>query len=119
MDLIFNEIFKAVGYLIIAVIVYAAWNIAHQSVNGDNIKEVLWKGFLWCAGIAIVTSISLGSPSCIEEEYDPRGSTCLEYADDGYEPTTEQRAAKFAYIMTLLYIPVLVGAFNGKRNHSS
>lgn len=117
MEVIFNEIFRAVGYLVISCIVYTAWNIARESVNGDNVKTILWKGFLWCAGIALITSISLGAPSCIDEEYDPHGSVCNEYADDGFEPTTEQRAANFAYFMTLLYIPVLVGAYKGKNSH--
>lgn len=39
----------------------------------------------------------------------------LKYADDGFEPTTEQRVANFAYFMTLLYIPVVFGAFSGNK----
>ncbi|PKL72685.1 hypothetical protein CVV26_00245 [Candidatus Kuenenbacteria bacterium HGW-Kuenenbacteria-1] len=109
METIFDEIFKALGYLFIAGIVYFAWKTANDNATGGKYKTVLWKGFLWCAGIALFASITLGNPTC-EERSDPVYGGCEQYADDGYEPTTEQRAAKFAYFMTLLYIPVVIGA---------
>jgi len=114
MDLILGEVFKALGYLLIAGIVFYAWDTARTHAKGGQLVSVLWKGFLWCGGIALFTSVTLGNPTCIDSEQDNRGSTCYEYADDGYEPTTEQRAANFAYYMTLLYLPVIFGAYKGK-----
>jgi len=77
-------------------------------------KLSLQKRLLWCGGIALFASITLGNPTC-EQQADPVYGGCEYYADDGYEPTTEQRAANFAYFMTLLYIPVVFGAFSGNK----
>ena len=109
METIFDEIFKAFGYLFIAGIVYFAWKTASDNADGGKYKTVLWKGFLWCTGIALFVSVTLGDPTC-EQQSDPVYGGCEQYADDGYEPTNEQRAAKFAYFMTLLYVPVVIGA---------
>ncbi len=114
MEAIFNEIFRALGYLLIAGVVSFAWKTAHDNAKGGKLKTVLWKGFLWCAGIALFASITLGNPTC-EERSDPVYGGCEQYADNGYEPTAEQRVARFAYFMTLLYLPVIIGVFNGNE----
>ncbi|BCX16101.1 MAG: hypothetical protein KatS3mg098_330 [Candidatus Parcubacteria bacterium] len=114
MELIFHEIFRALGYLLIAGVVLFAWKTARDNSKDGKLKEVLWKGLLWCAGIALFASFTLGNPSCIEQS-DPVYGGCEQYADDGFEPTTEQRVANFAYFMTLLYIPVVFGAFSGNK----
>ncbi|KKU91387.1 MAG: hypothetical protein UY22_C0043G0008 [Candidatus Amesbacteria bacterium GW2011_GWC1_48_10] len=114
MGTVSDEIFKALGYLLIAGVVSFAWKTARDNTRGGSWKEVLWKGFLWCAGIALFTSFTLGSPSC-EERTDPVFGGCEYYADDGYEPTTDQRVANFAYFMTLLYIPVVLGVYYGNK----
>jgi len=111
---IFHEIFRALGYLIVAGIALFAWKQARDNAKGGKLKEILWKGFLWCAGIAFFASITLGNPTC-EVQSDPVYGGCEQYADDGFEPTTEQRAASFTYFMTLFYIPVGFGAFNGSK----
>lgn len=112
--MIFDEIFRALGYLLIAGVAFFAWKLARDNAKGGKLKSVLWKGFLWCGGIALFASFTLGNPSCIEQS-DPVYGGCEYYADDGFEPTTEQRTANFAYFMTLLYIPVVFGAFNGTK----
>ncbi|OGZ31545.1 MAG: hypothetical protein A3H02_02450 [Candidatus Niyogibacteria bacterium RIFCSPLOWO2_12_FULL_41_13] len=109
MEIIFDKIFRALGYLFIAGIVYFAWKTASDNAEGGKYKTVLWKGFLLCAGIALFASFTLGNPTC-EEQSDPVYGGCEQYADDGFEPTIKQRVAHFAYYMTLLYIPVVIGA---------
>lgn len=113
MEIVLSEIFRALTYLFIAGIVYFAWKTAHDNAERGGYKAVLWKGFLWCAGIALFASFTLGNPTC-EQSSDPIYGGCEQYADNGYEPTAEQRVASFAYYMILLYIPVIIGAF-GKR----
>lgn len=107
--MILNEILNAFGYVVIAGILGIAYSLAKNSSN--NRKGTLLKGLLWCAGIAFVLSLYLGDPTCIDQEYDTRGTICNEYADDGFTPTLEQRISKFAYYLTLLYPPVVLAAF--------
>ncbi len=114
MDTITNEIFRALGYLLIAGVAWYAWKLADDNARGGRLKEVLWKGLLWCGALALFASISLGNATC-EVEGDPLYGGCEQYADDGYEPTTEQRTARFVYILALLYIPVAIGAFTGDK----
>lgn len=115
MELLQEEIFKAIGYLLIAGLVYMAWNTAREETVKSSYKEILVKGFGWCVGIALFASFTLGQPTCTDYEQDNRGGTCYDYADDGFTPTTEQRVSKFAYYMTLFYIPVVMGVFKGKK----
>jgi len=114
METISTEIFRAVGYLIGAYFLFIPWSIARENAAGGDFKMVLWKGFLWCVGIAVFASFSLGDPTCINFDQDHRGSTCYEYADDGFQPTGEQRAAHFSFWFILLYLPVIFGAYKGK-----
>ena len=111
--MITNEIIKALGYLFIAGVVSFAYNIARENSKGGKLMKALWEGILCCGGLALIVSMTLGRPTCVEQS-DPMSGSCAEYADNGYEPTTEQRAASFAYFMTLLYMPVILGAFRGK-----
>ncbi len=114
METISGEIFKVLGYLVGAYVLFHVYNIARKDSGVGNFKNVLWKGLLFCAGIALFASFSLGNPTCLDREQDNRSSTCYEYADDGYEPTAEQRAARFAYWFILLYVPVVFGALMGR-----
>lgn len=119
MDVIFDEIFRAFGYLLIAGVVYFAGKTASDNSKDGKYKTVLWKGFLWCAGVAVFASITLGNPSCESYNSDPLYGGCEYYADDGYKPTAEQRIGSFAYFMTLFYIPVVIGALNNKNKQKS
>ncbi len=113
MNVISDGIFRALGYLLIAGIAYLAGKIASDNSKNGKYKIVLWKGFLWCAGIALFASVVVGNPFC--ESYDDLlYGSCEYYADDGYEPTTEQTVGSFAYFMTLLYIPVVIGALSNR-----
>jgi len=115
MEAIFDEIFRALSYLLIAGVVFFAWKSARDYARDGKAKSVLWKGLLCCVGIAIFASLILGNPTCESTYADPVYGGCESYADDGFEPTAEQRTANFAYFMTLLYIPVVLGAFDGNK----
>jgi len=108
-EIMFDGIFRALGYLLIAGVVYYVWKIASEQAGGGKYIAVLWKGFLFCVGIALFASLTLGDPSC-EIQSDPLYGDCEQYADNGFDVTTEQRMANFSYFMTLLYIPVVIGA---------
>lgn len=107
-----SEIFRALGYLLITCFVYTAWKLSYDATTKIGFKEALFHGFLWCAGIALFTSLTLGTHTENNDDDDPfygRSETVQDY-----EPTTQQRVANFAYYMTLLYLPVIVGASKGR-----
>lgn len=66
--------------------------------------------------MAFFAGSAMGSPTC-EEQSDPVYGGCSQYADDGYEATTEQKVAQFGYYLTLLYIPVILGAIKGRKEN--
>jgi hypothetical protein len=115
MDLIMGEFLKALGYLFIAAVIFWIWSMSREAAIESGYREALFKGFLWCAGIAFFAMLSMGGPTCIDSETDSRGTICNEYADDGYEPTDTQRVSSFVYYFTLFYIPAAVGAFKAKK----
>ena len=117
MEKIFDEISRALFSLLTAGIVFLAWKQAYSSAKNGKLFKVLWQGFLWCAGIAFFAMATMGSPSC-EYYSDPVYGGCEQYSDNGYEPTEEQYNARFANVMTLLYIPVVVGAYYGNKTTS-
>lgn len=112
MELIYSEIGRAFGQLLIAFIAFVIFDTAIKA-SGTN-KKVLLNGLLICAGISLLISLALGSPSCIEYEEDVRGGICIEYADNSYGPTAEQYIANFAYLLTLLYVPVVLAVMKRK-----
>lgn len=118
MDNVFDQIFKALEYLFISYTTWYIWKISFDSATGGKLKKTLWKGFLYCGIIALLTSISLGSPTC-EVRSDPLYGGCEEYADDGFIPTKDQKIGNFAFTVTLLYIPVVVGALYGNKREKT
>lgn len=117
MNIILSEIVHAIIILIVVFFVGYAWNLAYKTTIEIGLKKTLFNGFFVCALISFGFALYLGQSTCIDSEEGPMGSTCTEYAEDGYEPTNEQRAAEFAYYMTLLYIPVVLAVFNAEKGN--
>lgn len=117
MDLIFDEVFRALTYLLIAGVVYMAYKLAHEKAMSDGKGRALWSGLLWCAGIALFASFTLGNPTCIDSDQDMYGTHCYQYDNDGFQPSTEQRVASFSYFFVLLYVPVVIGAHKGASSY--
>lgn len=108
-----HEIFKVARDLLVAGVVVLAYKTARDAAMPR--WGVAWRGFLWCAGLAFFAAVSMGQPSC-EEQGDPLRGTCEQYADDGFDPTTDQRVGRFLYLFLLLYVPVLI-CVAGERNN--
>lgn len=102
-----DQIFQVVRDLVIAGIVAGAYITAKRADTGC--WETVWRGFLYCGGIALFAALVMGQPSC-EDAGDRLFGGCEAFADDGYEATPKQRAARFLYYFVLLYIPVLIAA---------
>jgi hypothetical protein len=116
-EAISSEFFSALGYLLTAGLVRFAWKTAEDATVQSGWKIVLWHGFLWCGGIALASAVYLGSPSCESYDQAPTGSSCESYADDGFEPTAEDRVGRFAFLMTLFYIPVCLAAIQSRHKY--
>jgi hypothetical protein len=112
--MISERIFDALYYLFLAGIISIVFRIARNKAIEIGLKKTILNGLLWCIGIALFSSITLGNPSC-EYKSDPVYGGCEEYADDGYEPTNEEKVANFAYFIVLLYTPVVLGALNAEK----
>ncbi|MEK7631931.1 MAG: hypothetical protein AAB445_03645 [Patescibacteria group bacterium] len=112
MGKIWDEVVRAIGYLFVAGLVTFAWQQARNYARGGKLKLVLWKGFQFCAGIAIFASLTLGNPTCIQQD-DPVYGGCQEYDSDGYQPTSEEIISTFVFYMILFYAPVVFGARKG------
>lgn len=115
MEQVLNEIFRAIHYLLITGVIYFIYKIAFQYTDKSNFKKVLLNFFCGCVVIALFSSLTLGDPSCLEKEYSDRGSYCVEYSNDGFKPTNTERIAEFSYYFVVLFIPTLIGIYQGKR----
>ena len=108
-----SEIYKAIGYLIAAGIIALIYHFAKS--QGLSRDDLLLKGFGACFLLAVVLTFTLGQPTCEESDYSIQGSSCIEYADDGYTPTTEEYFGKFVFYMLVFYVPTAFAAFNQKE----
>jgi MFS family permease len=85
----------AIALFVIGIISTFGWEwIKDEAEKGKTLPYFII-GFLVAVAISGYLALNLGSPTCIESDTDNRGSTCLEYADDGYEATSEQKWGKF------------------------
>ncbi|OIO35618.1 MAG: hypothetical protein AUJ74_05190 [Candidatus Omnitrophica bacterium CG1_02_44_16] len=98
---------KIVSLLIFAYIIYIVWKLSYDARAKIGLKKTLFQGFLWCVGVALFATLTLGTHI---ENYDDdpfygKGETIQDY-----EPTNKQRFTNFAYYMMILYLPVIAGA---------
>src|SRR3990167_21292 len=107
MELIIDEILRAIAYLFYAGIFSWILNSARDQAKTSGLKTVLFKGLLWCSVIALFASSSLGShtENCDDDPY--RGS-CDRVQD--YTPTNTEYVANFLFFFTLFYTQVIIGA---------
>jgi len=81
------------GYIIVIVYGKAAEWFQKELKKGSSFVYMLI-GVLCAIAISGYLALSLGNPTCIDRDTEPRGG-CLEYDNDGYVATTDQRWAKF------------------------
>lgn len=84
-----------IALFVIGIVGTFGWEWIKKEAEKGKALPYFIIGFLVAVVISGYLAIKLGSPSCIESDTDNRGSTCLEYADDGYEATSEQKWNKF------------------------
>jgi MFS family permease len=83
-----------VGFAVIALGMFA-WEWIKEEAEKGKLLPFILVGIAVAIAVSGYLAISLGDPTCVESETDNRGSTCLEYANDGYEATSDQKWNKF------------------------
>ncbi len=70
------------------------WEWIKKEANNGKILPFILVGFIAAVGISGFLAINLGKPSCEESSAEPY-SSCIQYADDGFETTSSQKWDKF------------------------
>lgn len=109
-----TEIWDAVRALMLAGVILVTYRTAKQAGEKSGRWIALRNGILICGGLAIFAAATLGSPSC-EEQDDPLRGGCERYADDGFDPTSDERLAKLIFWLILLNTPMVIGALDARR----
>ena len=103
--------------MLVCLIGIVGWNWIEGELNKGKLLPYILIGFL--AGIAIsgFLAINLGNPSC-DEQGDPPYSSCVSYADDGYEASSSQRWDKFwGTIPVTVIIASLIAVIVRNKTH--
>lgn len=86
----------AVSLCVVMIIGYIGWDWLKNDANEGKLRPYMIGGLIVAIAISGWFAWGLGDPTCIEStDPDGRPTTCLEYADDGFEATTEQRWSEF------------------------
>ncbi len=70
------------------------WEWLKKEMDKGKLYPYILVGLVVAVAISGFLAINLGNPSCEESSEEPY-SSCVSYADDGFEATTEQRWEKF------------------------
>ena len=70
------------------------WEWIKKEADKGKLLPFLLVGFIVAIAISGFLAINLGKPSCEESSEEPY-SSCISYADDGYETTSDQKWDKF------------------------
>lgn len=115
MNEILGEVFRAAGILLGAGLIMLVYSMARDLTKDSD------KGMYTCLLIGLAVSAvfgffyasSVGQPTCLDSDTDNRGTTCSQYADDGYVPSTEKRISVFAFWFTVTVVPIILGVPTG------
>lgn len=105
-----------IATLVVCAIPMLGWEWIKKEAYKGKLLPFLLVGFLVATVISGYLALNLGSPTCVDSETDNRGSTCIEYADDGYEATSEQKWSKFWSTLPVTVIITSLVAYIIRQN---
>jgi hypothetical protein len=114
MDAIFASLGDVFRDLFLAFVAIQAYKMTRDFGEKVGRFAALTQAAAWIAGLAFFAAFMMGSASC-EEAGDPMHGGCEQYADDSYEPTIEERASRFLYVLLLLGLPASFGLMDSRR----
>lgn len=107
-----DGIFRAIGILFSAGVIYGAYKVSYDgAVKAKKLWIYAIKGLFVAIVITLFANATLGShtENCDDYLY----GSCDTVQD--FEPTSKQYRENFAYWLTLIGTPIIVGAFNGGK----
>lgn len=110
---------QAIGYLLAGWIILFIYNFSREQAREKPSWEVLWYGLITSFILAAILANSVGKPDCIERESGVNGSICIEYAENGYEPTNTEVTLVFTRYFILILVPVIMGVSKGKNENQN
>lgn len=115
--------FWGLGLGIVLVIIFGlgglVWRLIEEEVNKGKLWPYILAGLLASLVISTSLAVYMGEPTCLEYEYDDRGGTCLERANDGYKATDKQRWGKFWSTLPISTVVASLIAIYVHKNHLS
>ena len=115
MDEIVGEALRAGGVLLSTGLIVLAY-ITAKHLTKDSSKGIytsILLGLVVCAVLGFVNAANVGKPTCIDSETDDGGTSCYEYADDGYEPSFEEQVSVFTFWFIVTVVPITLGVRSG------
>jgi len=83
-----------IAIFVVCGVGFFIWEWIKKEADKGKLYPFLLVGFVVAVAISGYLAISLGNPSCEESSEEPY-SSCVSYADDGFEATPEQKWEKF------------------------
>ena len=109
LDAIGSGLLRALGVLIRAAIVFAAYRFTRDNLTVS--PRGYAKAAAWVIGLAIVAAYWQGTPYCMGGD---QMFGCDEYSE-GYEVSRLKRFDTFGFFLVFLGVPVLYGAVEARR----
>lgn len=91
------------------------WEWIKKEAEKGKLYPFLLVGFVVAVAISGYLAINLGNPSCEESSEEPY-SSCVSYADDGFEATDEQKWQKFWSTLPVTTIITSLVAYIVRQN---
>lgn len=110
-DWLSTHLMAVTGDLIRGALVCVAYLTARTATERRGTYWTIGSALGWCAGVALLAAIVIGQGSCTD------GEPMFGYCDDGiggYAPAISARVGAFVHVFLLLFVPVVVGAFNDR-----
>lgn len=84
--------------IVLTVVIFIGMNVwekLQDEMGAGKLYPYVTLGILAAAVIAGYMALTVGDASCVEYDSSEPRSSCIEYADDGYEATADQQWAEF------------------------
>lgn len=86
-----------IGFVVLAVcgVGMLGWEWIKKEADEGKLRPYMLCGLLVAIALSGWLAWGLGDPTCIEQSDDPVYSSCVDYADDGFEATSGQKWEEF------------------------